>query len=92
MYLNTHQVDSQLTPCQRVVLTPELATLVFLHTEQPAAFNATCRLFHEIATSPLAVYNWFDRRYYQCEQAYQLLRRRRLHKQQNIDVGIAGHT
>lgn len=41
---------------QRVALTPELATLIFLHLDKPAGFSAICRLFHGIAINPATVH------------------------------------
>lgn len=71
---------------QRVALTPELATLIFLHLDKPANFSAACHLFHGIATTAATVYTWFNRRYWKCEIFYALLLWRGLSKPMYIDV------
>ncbi|KAK9899846.1 hypothetical protein P389DRAFT_4685 [Cystobasidium minutum MCA 4210] len=69
-----HAAGPSESACHRVVLTPELASLVFLHLDQPIHFNATCRLFRSIATNPAMVYAWFNMRFWKCELLYQLLK------------------
>lgn len=76
------------TAGRRVALTPELATLVFLHVNKPEHFNTTCRLFHSIASSTYAVHSWFDRRYWKAEQFYELLLRSNLRQLKYVDVSI----
>lgn len=91
MELDTHaatrRASQTSSACQRVFLTAELATLIFLHLDEPAAFNATCRLFHGVASSKYAVYSWLNKRYWKCEQLYELLARPGLRKAEYVDVG-----
>lgn len=90
MELDTHPPSSTAntsnSACHRVLLTPELASLVFLHVDHPAGFNATCRLFHNIASNKSSVYSWLERRFFECEQIYELLAWRGLRKSEYVDV------